>query len=59
MGAVPAGNKGTLERYERTMGLEADMDAFVSGLGYPDRKVKGFFFFFFLMSCSEECGKVK
>ena len=47
MGAVPAGNKGTLERYERTMGLEADMDAFVSGLGYPDRKVKGFFFFFF------------
>ena len=40
MGAGPADDKGTLERYERTVGLEADMDAFVSGLGDPERKLR-------------------
>ena len=58
MGAVPEGDKGTLKKYERTMGLEGNMDAFMSGLGDPDRKMR-VFFFFFVMSCSEECGEVK
>lgn len=58
LGAVPAGDKGTLEKSRRMLGLEADMDTFEGVLGDPStvwgQKNEGF-----LMSCAEECGEVR
>lgn len=59
LGAVPAGNKGTLERYERTI-IEADMDAF-EGMGRPRAESRGFLVIclFVLMEFPLKSGKVK